>query len=149
MAKYAVLKASDMSLVTVCNNKKELKEYLTEDFVVVTKATFVPDEQYETFAQLCGEEVAVAEGKPARAPRAPRTTLPTEGGYEILREFSVISEEHPKFPIWEAISNNRTIEQARAACPAENPKRRTSGVYTFLSEFRYFIRAGYIKLVDD
>lgn len=66
------------------------------------------------------------------------------GEYHIVKPFPPTAADHPKFPIWEAIINNNTFEAAKEACPKENPKRKTNGVYTFSSEMGYFLRTGYV-----
>lgn len=69
-----------------------------------------------------------------------------EGEYHVVKPFPATAADHPKMPIWSAIANHTTIEDAKAACPAENPKRKTNGVYTLASEFRYFLRTGYVAM---
>ena len=68
------------------------------------------------------------------------------GEYHVAKAFPATREDHPKMPIWKAIAENNDVDAAKAACPAENPKRMTNGVYTFNSEFRYFLRTGYVVM---
>lgn len=143
MAITVVFDAESMDRVAVCKNQKELKEYKGENFVHVTKETFAPSDTYPTWDSLIGKEPKEKKGA---SERAPRTFLPEDSDYEIVKPLMVCSENHPKFPIWEAIANNTSIAEAKAACPKENPKRATNGTYTFTSEFRYFLRTGHIVL---
>lgn len=144
MAITVVLNAETLERVAVCTNKKQLKEFAGDEFVFVTKDSFSESDKYPTWDEMQGKEP-----KPVKEPseRAPRTSLPEDSQYEIVKPLPGVAEDHPKAPIWEAIANNVTISGAKADCPAENPKRKTSGSYSFTSEFRYFLRTGYIKLV--
>lgn len=87
-----------------------------------------------------------AAAKAAKGEGSTRNTVPLEGEYHIIKAFPATRADHPKMPIWEAIANNSTVEAAKEACPKENPKRRANGVYTFNSEFRYFLKAGYVGM---
>lgn len=144
-----------------------------EDVVLVTAKTFEPSEQYPTFKDMtmtkeerdeaakkaaeadkvkADKEAAKAEKDKAKAEKAAnkpagtgtRNTAPLEGPYYVAKPFPSTPADHPKMPIWEAIANNVTVEAAKAACPAVNPPRKTSGVYTFNSEFRYLLNTGYV-----
>lgn len=147
MALTAVLHASDLSLAGTAKTKKEIAEIVGENvdnFVCVTRKEFEPSEQYASFDAMCGK--AKAE-KPAAEPKAPREgATPLDGEYHIVKAFPATADDHPKKPIWNAISDNTDVAAAKAACPAENPKRKTNGVYTFASEFRYFLKAGYVAM---
>lgn len=145
MAVTVVLNAEDMSRVAVCNNKKELKEYEGDAFVFVTAKTFVESEQYPTWDELQGKE---AKATPT-GEKAPRTSLPEDSAYELVKALPAVAADHPKATIWNAINENRTIAEAKAACPETNPARKTKGSYSFTSEFRYFMRTGYVKLVGE
>lgn len=145
-----------------------------EQVDLVTAKNFTASDRYPTFKDMCmtqaerdeaakkAQEKADADAKKAQEKEAKakqktekaankgegkaRTSVPTEGEYHIKKAFPATRADHPKMPIWEAIANNTTVEAAKAACPAENPKRMTSGVYTFNSEFRYFLQAGYVGM---
>jgi hypothetical protein len=122
----------------------------------MTSKNFEATSQFQSWDEMSGKVKPVeagGEGEPninqagaARSTRANAT--PLEGAYHLLKPLPVTADDHPKKPIWNAVveNNGGTIEQAKAACPAENPKRKTNGVYTFSSEFRYFLKAGYAAM---
>lgn len=147
MALTAVLNAADMSLAGKANTKAEIAAIVGENadqFVLVTRKEFQPSEQYATFDAMLGKvkaEKPAAEAKPARA-----GATPLEGEYHLIKALPPTADDHPKKPIWTAIESNTDVAAAKAACPVENPKRKTNGVYTFASEFRYFIKAGYVGM---
>jgi hypothetical protein len=88
-----------------------------------------------------------AEKPVSDKPKATRPgVVPLEGEYHIIKPLPACADDHPKKPIWVAIESNNTVEAAKAACPAVNPPRKTNGVYTFASEFRYFLNTGYIGM---
>jgi hypothetical protein len=165
--KTAILNAADMTLVMVAENKEQIKACLGETpdaFVLVTNKTFVASEQYKTFKDMCTKpktaeeieqdrldaEAAKAAGEDInnaganKAKRASASDL--KGDYHLTKDLPACAEDHPKFPIWAAIAGNKTVETAKAACPATNPARKTSGTYSFASEFRYFLKTGYVKM---
>lgn len=74
------------------------------------------------------------------------SAVPLAGQYTQLKAFPSTNVDHPKFPIWEAIASNSTVEEAIAACPTELPARKTKGSYSFSSEFRYFLKKGFVVL---
>jgi len=147
MALTAVLNAADLSLAGKANTKAEIAAIVGEQadqFVLVTRKDFQPSDQYATFDEMLGKvrkEKPAAEPKPARA-----GVTPIEGEYHLVKPFPATADDHPKKPIWNAIEANTDVAAAKAACPAENPKRKTNGVYTFASEFRYFLKAGYVAM---
>lgn len=144
------------------------------DVELVTAKNFQPTEHYKTFKEMsmtqeerdaAAQKAADAEkakaekeeakkareaakAEKANKPKSERTrnTAPLEGEYHIVKSFPATPADHPKMPIWEAIANNTTVEAAKAACPEKNPPRKTNGVYTFNSEFRYFLNTGYVAL---
>lgn len=175
MAKTAVIYAVDFVLAGVGKSKAEVKTIIGEQdpdlFILVTAKTFVASEQHPSFGEMCGEvtevkqEAEVAEpipvldesgnhvhdeeGNPTFVTvekKVRAVSLPLEGEYHLLKEFPSTSVEHPKFPIWIAIAENSTVEAAVAACPAEAPARKTSGTYSFSSEFRYFLKKGFVAM---
>jgi hypothetical protein len=149
MALTAVLNASDLSLAGKANTKAEIAAIVGEtpdNFVLVTRKEFEPSEQYATFDAMIGKvkaEKPAKEPKPATA-RAGAPAL--EGEYHLLKPLPACADDHPKKPIWVAIESNTTVEAAKAACPEVNPPRKTNGVYTFASEFRYFLKAEYVAM---
>jgi hypothetical protein len=167
MAKIALLLAASNTLFAVCANKENVKFVMgdrpAEDFIEVTAKNFTPSEQYPTFKDLCtvpkteaelaqeAEDKAAAAANPdiADAGAAKKTRASAAdlvGEYHLVKDLPACAEDHPKFPIWAAIAQNGTVEDAKAACPAVNPLRKTNGVYTFTSEFRYFLKTGYVAM---
>lgn len=147
MAVTAVLNKADKTLIKVAKTADEKKEFDGRDDVVfMTSKNFEATEQFATWEEMIGK-VQKVEGDEAKAKPA---ATPLTGSYYILKPFPETREDHPKKPIWDAVIANdgKTCEEAKAACPAENPKRMTNGVYTFNSEFRYFLKAGYVALGD-
>lgn len=149
MAKTAVLNKEDKTLIKVVDTAEEKKEFDgREDVVFMTSKNFEPTEQFQSWDEMTGKvkKAELAEGE--AKPKAPVTEL--TGPYYIAKPLPNTAHDHPKWPIWEAIIANdgKTCEQAKAACPQENPKRKTSGVYTFASEMRYFVKTGYILLAE-
>lgn len=146
------------------------------DFVEVTAKTFTASEQYPTFKAMCtppksaeeiakeqevadakakekaDKEAAKAKAKEAKigdagANKKQRASAgDLTGEYHLTKDLPACAETHAKYPIWVAIAGNTTVETAKAACPAVNPPRATSGVYTFTSEFRYFLKTGYVVM---
>jgi hypothetical protein len=149
MALTAVLNASDLSLAGTAKTKTEIAAIVGEtpdNFVLVTRKDFVESEQYATFDAMCGK---VAAEKAPKAPKEPSTrpgVTPLEGEYHLVKALPACADDHPKKPIWVAIESNTDIALAKAACPETNPPRKTNGVYTFASEFRYFIKTGYVAM---
>lgn len=170
MAKTAIINIATGALVglgqSAGTNKMVIEAAgLTEDQVkLVTAKNFEPSDEFKTFkdltmtqedrdaaaakaaekAQAAAEKAAKAAEAGEKAPRAKSSDL--AGEYHILKPFPATAADHPKMPIWEAISGNNTVEAAKAACPETNPPRKTNGVYTFTSEFRYFLKAGYVGM---
>jgi hypothetical protein len=134
MALTAVLNASDLSLAGTAKTKTEIAAIVGEtpdNFVLVTRKDFVDSE------------------KAPKAPKEPSTrpgVTPLEGEYHLVKALPACADDHPKKPIWVAIESNTDIALAKAACPETNPPRKTNGVYTFASEFRYFIKTGYVAM---
>lgn len=153
MAKTAVLNKEDKTLIKVVDTAEEKKEFDGRDDVIfMVKKNFEPTSQFQSWDEMIGKVKPVEQGAEgqaegeAKAKREPAAAL--EGNYYLLKPLPAVAEDHPKKPIWDAIRNNDggTCEDAKAACPAENPKRKTNGVYTFASEFRYFLKTGYVAL---
>lgn len=173
MAKTAVLLAATMTLVGTADTKEAIKALKGDkpdtDFVEVTAKTFTASEQYPTFKAMCtppksAEEIAkeqeaadakakekaekaAAKISDAGANKAKRASAgDLAGEYHLTKDLPACADTHAKYPIWVAIAGNTTVEAAKAACPAVNPPRATSGVYTFTSEFRYFLKTGYVAM---
>lgn len=150
MAKTAVLNKETKDLIAVVTTAADKKEFDGRDDVeFVTKKGFEASDKYKSWEEMIGEAKPVEEPQEAEA-KAKRETTPLadESQYHLLKPFPATADDHPKKPIWTAIekNNNGTIADAKADCPKENPKRKTRGVYTFSSEFRYFLKAGYVAL---
>lgn len=152
MAKTAVVSKADGLLIKVISTAAEKKEFEGQDVDFVTAKTFTPTEKYASFDEMIGKVKPMEGGddmSQAGANKGKRgNATPLEGAYHLLKPLPPTADDHPKKPIWNAIveNNGGTVEAAKAACPAENPKRRTNGVYTFASEFRYFLKAGYVAM---
>ncbi len=132
------------ALVAFCKTTEELAAHTEEHGdVFVTKKSYAPTEGQPSWDELSGK---VKVSDPSDAPKTRRAALPLEGNYTITKALPTVAEDHPKKPIWDAINANTSIEAAKAACPVENPKRKTSGTYSFSSEFRYFVKTGHITL---
>jgi hypothetical protein len=86
----------------------------------------------------------VFEDAPEKKTRATATKL--SGPYHFLKGLPNTSEDHPKYVIWQAIASNDTVEAAIASCPTDLPARKTSGSYSFASEFRYFLKKGFVVM---
>lgn len=147
MAVIAVLD-KDGNFIKTIEKKDEKKEFEGQEVTYVTKKDFQASDKYASFDELIGK-VKVVEGEeaPADEPARPAAAKLT-GAYHLLKPLPPTADDHPKKPIWNAIEalNGGTVEEAMEACPKENPKRKTSGVYTFNSEFRYFLKAGYAAM---
>lgn len=152
MTTIAVLDKAGKFIKTI-QAAEDKKEFEGQEVTYLTKKQFKENDLYKSWDEMIGK-VKVVEGdgkaaeggdKPAKAPVAELT-----GAYHLLKPLPACPDDHPKKPIWVAIeaNNNGTCEAAKEACPKENPKRKTNGVYTFASEFRYFLKAGYIALGD-
>lgn len=149
MAKTAVLNKEDKTLIKVVNTADEKKEFDgREDVVFMTSKNFEPTEQYKSWDEMTGKVKVADKAEGDAKPKAPVTEL--SGPYYIAKPLPNTSHDHPKWPIWEAIIANdgKTCEDAKAACPKDNPKRKTNGVYTFSSEMRYFVKTGYVLLAE-
>lgn len=145
MAKTAVLNKEDKTLIKVVSTAEEKKEFDGRDDVVfMVSKNFEPTEQFKTWEEMIGKVKPVEEGE--AKPKA--AAAPLEGPYYMLKPLPPVAADHPKKPIWDAIVANegKTCADAKAACPAENPSRKTSGKYTFASEFRYFLKTHYVAL---
>jgi hypothetical protein len=149
-----------------------------DEILEVTAKTFQPSDKYKTFKDMCltkeereakaaeeqkkadekaakekakadakaAKEASIADAGANKAKRASPGDL--TGTYRIVKPLPACADDHPKKPIWVAIEQNSTVETAKAACPEVNPPRKTSGVYTFTSEFRYFLKTGYVAMGD-
>lgn len=167
MGKVAVIDHETKKLIRVIDSDPvSKKEFSGQNVEFVTSKTFKPTEQFATWDEMIGNakpvegEAPVKETKAAKTPKepkAPKEPKPAsdrpapaalEGAYHLLKPLPTTPADHPKMPIWNAIESNngKTVAEAKAACPAENPKRKTSGVYTFASEFRYFLKTGYAAM---
>lgn len=150
MAKFvqtAVVSKEDGGLVKFCKTAEELQEFDgREDVSLVTRKSFEASEKYPSFDELVGKVKPVAAPAASESKRAAAPAL--SGPYHLLKPLPAVAEDHPKKPIWDAIvaNNGGTAEAAKAACPEKNPPRRTSGFYTFSSEFRYFLKTGYVAM---
>lgn len=149
MAQIAVVKNEDQSFLGLATSKATaaiIRGDLAEDAVtLVTKKDFVPSDKYATWDDLIGKpKKEPKEKKESTGTRANAT--PLEGEYHLAKPLPACADDHPKKPIWVAIESNTNVDAAKAACPAENPKRKTNGVYTFASEFRYFLKTGYVAM---
>lgn len=147
-----------------------------DEIVEVTAKTFTPSEQYASFKEMCmtpeEREAAQAEAKRKADEKAAKEkekadkkaqreadiaaagankvkrSSPSDltGEYHLVKPLPPCADNHAKKPIWNAIANNTDVEAAKKACPEVNPPRATSGVYTFTSEFRYFLKTGYVAM---
>lgn len=146
MANTAVLK--DGKFVKVVTSAEEKKEFEGQEGITfMTKKQFEANDTYASWDEMIGKAKPVAEGEGAEK-KEKRPVPELKGPYHLLKPLPACADDHPKKPIWVAIEANtgKTCEDAIAACPKENPKRKTSGVYTFASEFRYFLNTGYAAL---
>ena len=151
MAKTAILNAATLELMGVGKNKAEIAAIMGEDpadsFVQVTKKTFVADETYASFEELCGEvtEVDTAEAGEVteKAPRARAETL--AGEYHVIKQPAPVPEGHGREGFIAGIMANTDVEAAKAACPDKTPRAK-NGFFTFGSEFRYLITRGVIAM---
>lgn len=162
MPRTVVIDKETNEFIGVAENKEGLKFLLgerAEDTVnLITSKNFEASEQYATFKDLYtaakpkdesagdeqggdtgGEDIAAAGANKTKR----SSSIKLEGAYHLTKALPPCADDHPKKPIWDAIANNTTVEDAKAACPAVNPPRKTNGVYTFASEFRYFLKTGY------
>lgn len=169
----AILAAASLDLIGTANTKDLIKfvqgELKDDEVVLVTAKTFEASERYPTFKAMCtkpltqeeldakaksdaddaaqkaaDKEAGIESAGANKRTRASSGDL--AGAYHLTKDLPACAEDHPKYPIWVAIAQNNTVEDAKAACPAVNPPRKTSGVYTFTSEFRYFIKTGYAAM---
>lgn len=145
MAKTAVLNKDTKELIKICDTAAEKKEFEGKDVIFMVSKNFEPTPQFSTWDEMIGKAKPVETAEPAKPKSAP---VALEGQYHLLKPLPPTAEDHPKMPIWHAIvvNNGGTVAEAKAACPTENPKRKTSGVYTFNSEFRFFLKAGYAAM---
>jgi hypothetical protein len=148
MALTAVLQEGKF-VKTIDGSAEAKKEFEGQEGVeFVTKKSFKASDDHKSWDEMIGKAKPIEESeeKVAKTPRTAAVVL--SGPYHLLKPLPATPADHPKMPIWNAIVENsgKTCEEAIADCPKENPKRKTNGVYTFASEFRYFLKAGYVAM---
>lgn len=143
--------AEDGSFIKVIRSAGEKEEFKDQKVTYVTKKDYVQPEnplqvEWDEFIGEAKPVKPAVEKKASSRPAAPAL----EGPYYMLKPLPPVADDHPKKPIWDAVVANEggTCEQAKAACPTEAPLRKTSGKYTFNSEFRYFLKTHYVALGD-